>query len=500
MKKIKIIYTSDIHGHLLSSDYAAGTRGPFGLSRLSTYLKSLTDPYLLLDNGDILQGSPLVDYARTKQSSNPCSLALNLLGTKYVTLGNHDFNYGWSHLEDYLNALDATLLCANVSRNGLPLGEVFCTAEVDGLTIGLIGLVTAFVPAWEKPEHIEGMTFASAAKVASDVVSANRMHVDVMVVLYHGGLEQDPVTGQPIGRQTIENEAMAIAAIPGVDVVLSGHQHMPTLVQQAPLILQPAANGRQWGEVELTVQAGNVVTCTGRLMDNTFAVDEAFESHFEALERATQQWLDQPIYEMKEDLRVQDPLHLRSTAHPLTAFCHSLQRHISSADISIVSFPNQIPGFHSMVTVRDVAATFIYPNTFVELAMKGSDVLKALEQTAGYFCVQDKHLQVSDAFLFPKVEHYNYDHYDGIEYVIDVTKPVGERITSCLFQGQPITLDQTYSVIVNNYRANGGGDYPMFQRSMVLKNIDQSMFDLAVDAIQRQWYDATPQANLTLMY
>jgi 2',3'-cyclic-nucleotide 2'-phosphodiesterase / 3'-nucleotidase len=500
MKKIKIIYTSDIHGHILSSNYASKTRGPFGLSRLSTYLKSLDEPYLLLDNGDILQGSPLVDVARLHGRFNPCSLAMNLLGVSYVTLGNHDFNYGWDHLSDYISSLDATLLCANVFRGDHPIGETFVIKEVGGIQIGLVGLVTAYVPFWEKPEHIKGLTFVSAAKVASEVVRTYRSQVDVMVVLYHGGLEKDPVTQKPIGRQTIENEAMAIAAIPGVDVVLTGHQHMPTLVNQTPLVIQPAVNGLQFGEVDITLQENGLVSSTGRLVSNTFEVDEDFESAFQQLEEATQTWLDQPIGQMGQDLRVQDPLQLRSTAHPLTAFCHSLQRHISNADISIVSFPNAIPGFHARVSVRDIAATFIYPNTFVELSMSGADLLLALEQTAGYFSVKDQTLQVSDAFLYPKVEHYNYDHYDGVDYVIDVTKPVGQRITACLFQGEPLDPQQVYSVIVNNYRANGGGDYEMFQRAEVKKNIDTSMFDLAVAAIQHQWYDATPRANLTLIY
>ena len=482
MKKIKVIYTSDVHGHILASDYTSKQRASLGLSRLSSYLKSVREPYIYIDNGDILQGSPFVDVARKKGYKNPCATALNILGARYVTLGNHDFNYGLEHLKDYIDSLNATLLCANVLDHGQPLGESFSIDAIEGIRVGFIGLVTAYVPQWEQPEHIQGLTFLSAAQTAQDIIQKHRHEVDVLVVVYHGGFETHPVTLESMGRQTMENEAMAIAAIKGVDVVLTGHQHMPTLIQQHPLLIQPAVNGQQFGVVEIH-QEGETFQCKGELLDNTFPVDEDFEKEFKDIEEATQQWLDEPIGQVTLDMRVSDPLTLRSTNHPLTAFCHSLQRGVSDADISIVSFPNHIPGFDQHVTVRDLAATFIYDNTLCEIKIRGDQLLLAMEQTAAYFTIQDQQLQISDAFLYPKVEHYNYDLYDGVDYTIDVTKPVGQRITDCTLQGQPLNPEMYYTVVLNNYRANGGGDYSMFQSAELIKNIDTTLFQLAIDAI-----------------
>jgi len=484
MKKIKLIYTSDVHGHILASDYTTKQRASHGLSRLSTYLKSITEPFIYIDNGDILQGSPFVDVSRNMESQNPCASALNLLGARYVTLGNHDFNYGLDYLNSYLASLDATLLCANVLQAGVPLGERFSVQIIDGIRVGFIGLVTAYVPQWEAPDHIEGLTFLSAAQTALEIIQTHRHEVDAVVVLYHGGFETHPVTREPIGRQTIENEAMAIAAIEGVDVVLTGHQHMPTLIQQHPLLIQPAVNGRQFGVVDIEQRASGSFEFKGELIDNTFLVDESFEREFNELEAATQTWLDEPIGKVALDMTVNDPLTLRSTNHPLTAFCHSLQRRVSDAQISVVSFPNQIPGFHQNVTVRDLAATFIYDNTLCELKIRGDQLLLAMEQTATYFEVHNNQLTVSEAFLYPKVEHYNYDLYDGLTYTIDVSKPAGQRISSCMIQGRPLNPDAFYNIVLNNYRANGGGDYEMFQSAELIKNIDTTLFQLAIDAIK----------------
>lgn len=499
MSIIKIIYTSDIHGHILASDYTSNQRASLGLSRLSSYLQTIKEPFIYIDNGDILQGSPLVDVSRQKAYKNPCATALNILGARYVTLGNHDFNYGLEYLKNYLDSLDATLLCANVYQAGQPLGETFAVSTINGIRVGFIGLVTAYVPQWEQPNHIQGLTFLSAAETAREIIRVHRHEVDVLVIVYHGGFETHPVTLEPIGRETIENEAMAIAAIEGVDAVLTGHQHMPTLIQQHPLLIQPAFNGQQFGVVEIHQNDNRKFHLKGELFDNTFPVDEAFERKFNELEVATQQWLDKPIGEVRLDMTVSDPLALRSANHPLTAFCHSLQRRVSDADISVVSFPNQIPGFHQTVTVRDLAATFIYDNTLCEIKIRGEQLLLAMEQTASYFKVQDNQLNINEAFLYPKVEHYNYDLYDGLDYTIDVSKPQGQRITACVIQGHPLNPEAYYTVVLNNYRANGGGDYLMFQSAELIKNIDTTLFQLAIDAISSK-ASFTNHLPLTLLW
>ena len=487
MKTFKIAYTSDVHGQLLATHYPTGTTAQMGLSRVSSYLKQQEEPVLFIDNGDLLQGSPLMDYSRqTKRSINPAAMAMNLLHAKYITLGNHDFNFGMTYLQDYLSQVDATLLCANVFYHDQPLGELFVVDQQFGIRIGLIGVTTAYVPHWEQVDNIQGVRFESAAQTVETLVHQHRSSVDLLIVVYHGGFENDPITKKPIGRQTIENEAAAISAINGVDVILTGHQHMSIEHQDVtPKLLQPKMNATEFGVVTITIDNQTIVDVQVALIQNEFFEDASFVEHFSQLEADTATWLDQPVGHVKSDLRVASALEVRRQPHRLVDWIHQLQRLVYNADISIVSLPNDMAGFFGQVSVRDLVATFVFANTLTVLSMKGSEVLAALEQTAGYFEVENGNLRTSPAFLYPKVEHYNYDMYHGIDYEFDISKPLGQRLIRCLFHGNPIETTRSYTVICNNYRAGGGGDYPMFETAEVIREFDQSYFDLAVDFIKK---------------
>ena len=487
MKTFKIAYTSDVHGQLGATHYPSNTKANFGLSRLASYLKEQSESVLYIDNGDLLQGSPLMDYSRQLNTSdNPAAMAMNLLQARYITLGNHDFNFGLDYLQEYLRQVDATLLCANVLLHDQPMGETFVMDQRFGLRLGLIGVTTAYVPHWEPEEHLKGLQFLSAATTVQQLVTKHRQEVDVLVVVYHGGFESNPLTNQPIGRQTLENEGAAIAAIAGVDVLLTGHQHMSMQHQTlVPKLLQPAMNAKEFGEVRVAFDEASEIQIDVALIPNHYPEDAEFVASFAALEAATAAWLDQPIGTFLDDLRVNSVLDVRKQPHRLVDWIHQLQRHACDADLSVVSLPNEMAGFQGEVTVRDLAATFVFANTLTLLAMTGRAILDALEQTATYFEVEQGRLVTSPAFLSPKVEHYNYDMYQGIEYVIDASSPIGQRIRTCTFQGSPIDLTRTYTVVCNNYRAGGGGDYAMFEAADVVLEMDRSYFDLALEFIQK---------------
>lgn len=487
MKSFKIIYTSDVHGQLGATYYPRNTKDMMGLSRLATFLKNQQEYMLYLDNGDLLQGSPLMDYSRLNNTpKNPAATAMNLLNASYITLGNHDFNYGLPYLKEYISQVNATLLCANVFMDHKPLGESIVIDSRFGVKVGFIGVTTAYVPHWEQEEFIRGLTFNSASETVARLVAQHRSSVDLMVVVYHGGFEKNPATQLPIGRQTIENEAAAISVIPGVDVLLTGHQHVSMEYQnQTPKLLQPAMNAKEFGVVDVVVKEQQIVDVKVALVQNTFSEDSDYVEQFRELETNTSNWLDQTIGYVESDLRVSSVLDVRKQPHRLVDWIHQLQRSTYDTDISVVSLPNDMAGFQGKVTVRNLSATFVFANTLTVLSMSGRAILEALEQTATYFEVEDGQLITSPNFLSPKVEHYNYDMYQGIEYVFNISKPVGHRVVKCTFAGNPLDETHFYRVICNNYRAGGGGDYEMFEAAEVLVEIDKSYFDMASDFIKK---------------
>lgn len=476
-----IVYSSDVHGQLTATDYPTDKPTAGGLARLSTYLNSLPGEVLYLDNGDFLQGSPLLDYARQNPvpGTDPVSAAFNHLNLKYLALGNHDFNYGMTHLTRTLSRMNAQVLCCNIRRADgsllFPPHAVHITQS--GHRIGLIGAITNYVPKWEKPEHIEGLTFADAHACVKQEVAFLRPRVDLVVVLYHGGFEADLATGHPVGRQTDENQGAKIALIPGIDLLLTGHQHVPIVhVRPSTKILQTSFSARDVGvaNVRFETTGPQIEVSLHRL---TEPEDASLIEILRPFEEATRRWLDADLGSTDQDMTIADPLSCRIRKHPLFQLINEVQIENTGAMISCASLPNHPPGFSKRIKRRDVAANFVYPNTIFVLSVTGKILRAALERSAEYFEWQDGRIVVAEAFVKPKLEHYNYDVYDGIEYEIDVSRPKGHRIVRLTRMGTPVTDDDVFTLALNNYRAAGGGDYAMFDDAAVIREFDQPLSD-----------------------
>src|SRR5699024_10087432 len=91
---------------------------------------------------------------------------------------------------------------------------------------------------------------------------------------------------------------------------------------------------------------------------------------------------------------------------------------------------------------------------------------------------------INPAFIDPKPEYYNYDMYEGIDYTIDVSKTFGERIVKLSYHGELVSPEKTYQVVMNQYRAVGGGDYPMFSAEKIVKEVQIDMTELIANYLQ----------------
>ena len=143
---------------------------------------------------------------------------------------------------------------------------------------------------------------------------------------------------------------------------------------------------------------------------------------------------------------------------------------------------NDIAGFKEKVSTRDIIATYPFPNTLVVFNITGKNLKLAMERSAEYFAYDaDGKLTISDKFLSPKVEHYNYDYFAGVDYKIDPSKPIGSRIVKLEYQGKPVTDKQMLTLCLNNYRASGAGEYPMYKECTIAKEINIEMVELLME-------------------
>ena len=114
MKELKIYFTSDLHGYVYPTDYTERSEKNIGLLNIINEFNKDGNT-LIIDAGDTIQGSPFTNYLSSSEFDlHPIAAIMNAGGYDFITLGNHDFNYGKEYLKKYLNNLNATCLCANV--------------------------------------------------------------------------------------------------------------------------------------------------------------------------------------------------------------------------------------------------------------------------------------------------------------------------------------------------------------------------------------------------
>ena len=263
--KLSILETSDVHGHIFPINYGLNAESPVGLGKISTLIHEIkeTAPHtLIIDNGDVIQGTPLTyHYARYSASeTNPMIKILNHIGYEAAVFGNHEFNYGLELLHQSIKESSFPWLSANLlnKKTGKPFfGKPYLIKEFpDGPKVGVLGLTTHYIPNWEKEEHIEGIEFQDALEAAKKWVSflKDEEEVDLLVVSYHGGFERDLETGEPTEVLTTENQGYQMCQeVEGIDVLLTGHQHRFIAGESVNgvLIVQPGSQGRALGKVDV---------------------------------------------------------------------------------------------------------------------------------------------------------------------------------------------------------------------------------------------------------
>ena len=203
-KHLQIYFTSDLHSYIYPTDYRTPGERDIGLFKCANRFCKDGNT-LVIDGGDLLQGSPLGAFCHDSiGDAEKFSSIMNSCGYDYVTLGNHDFNFGMDYLATYLNALDARCVCQNaLNSDGAVRFPWHIHVLENGLRIGIVGIVTDHVNVWERPEHLVGLKISepfSAAKAA-----LNEMHgqVDLTVCVYHGGFERDLTSGRVLSELSL---------------------------------------------------------------------------------------------------------------------------------------------------------------------------------------------------------------------------------------------------------------------------------------------------------
>ncbi|NCB63235.1 MAG: bifunctional metallophosphatase/5'-nucleotidase [Clostridia bacterium] len=487
IKKLTIYFTSDLHGYMYPTDYRGGGEKDVGLFKCAHNFKKDGNT-LVIDGGDNLQGSAFAAFCHDSLGSpRPLGEIMNRCGYDYVTLGNHDFNFGPAYLGGYRDTLNARCVCENVRReDGESVGPREVRVLANGLRVGIVGILTDYVNIWEKPENLRDFAITDPFEAAQEALEALRDQVDLTVCIYHGGFERDLDTGRLLSPTT-ENIGYRLCSELDFDVLLTGHQHMSVAGRDlfGTYVVQPMDSGRELHRVEVSVADGRKKV-ESMLIGAGGTCDEALLKEFSGVEDGAQRWLREVVGHLDRPLPPAPHLEMAAYGSGIADLFNRVQLDVSGAQISAVSLANEIAGFPQTVRRKDILTTYPYTNTLAVLKVTGAVLRAAMERSAEYFAVSETgELVISDRFLRPKVEHYNYDYYAGVRYVIDARRPAGERITELTFGGKAVEDTDEFTLCMNNYRASGSGDYPMYQGCGLEKEINTEMSDLIMAYFER---------------
>ena len=494
---MRIIFTSDTHGSIYPINYAQNCPENTGLFCVAAQIKK-DDDTLVLDGGDSLQGTPLIAYYlehRNEMDFHPMAEGFNEMQLDYYTLGNHDFNFGYDAILDYVSHMNATLISANVvdKRGDLGIKKSVIHVMKDGTRVGITAAVTGYVNVWENKDNLTELEVTDPILALEEELNKLRDNCDMTVCIYHGGFEEDLVTGRKLS-ETRENEACRIARQMDFDLLLTGHQHMSVSgVNIAGTYgVQPTEKAREYCEIFADGSKGNwsFKSELKKILPPGEGYRRIKDAHsfMDGLCTALNDWLDKPIGCLEKEIEPEDKLAAALCGSKVAAIFNQVMRDYTGADFSCTSLSNDPLGLKKDITVRDVLAIYQFSNTVEVKGVTKAVIRQALERCAEYFDYDSAtgDVSISKAFLQPKVEHYNYDFYAGLWYEFDLTRPVGDRVVTLRkLNGEELADDKEYTLATSNYRATGTGGYECIGKSPTVKSFSDEMPDLLINFIRK---------------
>ncbi len=495
---VKIIETSDVHGAIFPYDLVNDRPSNSSLAQVMTYLSEqradTNQIVFLLDNGDILQGDPVVYYYNFEKTDTIHLYAdvMNYMKYDAATIGNHDIETGHNVYDKFNKEINFPWLAANAVRtsDGQPYFKPYTTIERGGIKIAVFGLITPAIPKWLPEKIWEGMQFDDMIQTAEKWVKKIREteQPDLLIGLFHAGVNYN-YSDEDSTTYKNENASKLIAEkVVGFDVIFVGHDHEGWNFKtrnpngKEVLVLGTQAGARTLAVANIRLKFDKFCgffasdEMSGEIVEvKNYKPDEDFMKRFSPAFEEVKKYVSRPIGKFTKSISSRDALFGPSE---FVDFINTVQLDLTNTDISFtapLSFNATIK--EGDLFVKDMFNLYRYENLLYTIEMSGQEIKDYLEFSYGNWFNQMKNendnllryrldengnIVYSQRSSSPELyeRFYNFDAAAGIDYVVDVTKPIGERVSIAqLSDGRKFDLKTNYKVAVNSYRGNGGGDH-----------------------------------------
>ena len=513
--KTVILHTNDVHGAIQDYAKVAALKADYEARGAIVYL---------VDAGDFSQGSV---YVSLNKGADAVTM-MNAVGYDYVTLGNHEFDYGAQQLADNLANANFDILCSDVlDADGDPAADAAVTSEVEGsgLKIGFFGLATPETKTKANPALIKGLTFLSGEALykcaQEDIDWLKEQKADVIICLAHLGVDKEsqPNTSYDLYKNT-----------KGIDFIIDGHSH--TVMTEGPNGEPIQSTGTALANVGVII----IDNATKKIEENklvpiwhTETVEKKDVTVYDytkedaAVAAAAKAIMD-PIDAAYGEVFAKSAVDLNGAKAPgnrteetnlgdliTDAMMWAIKTQAPSVDMTNAVAITNGGGIRAAIkkgdiTKKDINTVLPFGNTLAVVYVKGSELLEALE--ASTYCTpeavggfpQFAGMEV-ELNIAPKYDA-NADTYPGSEYF--GPKSIN-RITIKSINGKAFDPNATYAVITNNFMAAGGDTYyafaaakEQFDTGLPLDEILMEYITTELNGVVGEQY-AKPQGRLTIV-
>ena len=481
---LRIIETTDLHGNMMNFDYfkdqPVDTFGLVKTANLIHQTRSEVKNSVLVDNGDLIQGSPMADYALNKGLKDgdihPVYKAMNTLNYVVGNIGNHEFNFGLDYLQKSLSGAKFPYVNANVydAKTGKPYFQQYIiidTPVVDRegnqqiIKIGYIGFVPPQIMQWDKLNLNGKVVVKDITETAKKLVpEMKKQGANVIIAIPHSGVSAEPY------KALAENSVYYLSQVEGINAIMFGHSHgvfpsddyksLPnTDIKTGNINHVPAVMPGQWGShlgvVDLVLEGDNSTwkVTSGKSearpiydLKNKKALVQADQQIVEILKQdhqGTREFVGKPIGKVSSDINsylalVEDTSALQIISDAQIDYVKQFIQGDPDLDgLPILSAiaPFKVGGRKNDpsayvdvkkgdLSFRNAADIYLYPNILSAVKITGKDVKQWLECAAGvYNQIDVNSTQPQYLINWDKFRTYNFDTIDGVSYQIDVTAP-----------------------------------------------------------------------------